>query len=227
MAGLPFSASGLRLELGGETIIDLPELHIAPGALTVLSGPSGSGKSSLLYLLSGLLLPSAGTLDWAGTDLASLRESRRDAWRRNNAGFIFQNFHLIEELDPLANVLVAAWFGHASAAPWRDRALRLLEEFGVPRDRARTALLSRGEQQRVAIARALLFDPAVIFADEPTASLDAASGAVVIATLQRLAHAEGRTVIVASHDHALLAAADRTIALEHGHPVRILDRSLA
>ncbi|SFD18696.1 ABC transporter [Devosia psychrophila] len=122
-------------------------------------------------------------------------------------------------------MLVPAWFGHASAAPWRQRAAELLDNLGVPRNRTSTALLSRGEQQRVAIARALMFDPAVIFADEPTASLDAASGAVVIAALARLAHAEGRTVIVASHDPALLAAADLTIALEHGHPVRIVSKA--
>jgi len=222
MLGLNCAAGGLRLDFGGETFIDLPALRIAPGTLTLLGGPSGSGKSSLLYLLSGLLLPDAGSLEWAGTDLAGLNERQRDAWRRAHAGFVFQNFHLIEELDPLSNVLVPAWFGHASAAPWRQRAAELLDELGVPRNRASTALLSRGEQQRVAIARALLFDPAIVFADEPTASLDVASGAVVIAALARLAHVEGRTVVVASHDPALFAVADVTIALEHGHPVRSL-----
>ena len=131
---------------------------------------------------------------------------------------MFQDFHLIEELSPLENVLVPAWFGAGAGRDCRDRAGALLTRLGVP-DRRRAALLSRGEQQRTALARALLMDPAVVFADEPTASLDVASGAEVIALLSALAREEGRTVIAASHDPALIAAADRRLALERGRPV--------
>jgi putative ABC transport system ATP-binding protein len=197
------------------SIIDIPALTLRAGSMTALSGPSGSGKSTLLYLLCGLLPASRGHIVWDGADLASMGEAGRDQWRRENAGFVFQNFHLIDELSPLENVLTPGWFANFSVKPFRDRANALLERFGVPKDRSRTALLSRGEQQRVAIARALLFDPKVIFADEPTASLDSTSGSTVVAVLDALA-SEGRTVVVATHDPALLAASSRVMKLDHG-----------
>lgn len=217
MTGLSLSVSDLRLSFGNSTVIDLPALHIAPGTLTALSGPSGSGKSTLLYLLSGLLKADAGQISWAGDDIGALSEPQRDRWRRQNAGFIFQDFHLIEEMSPIDNVIVSAWFASFSAKRHRDRARDLLATLGVPAGRRQTNLLSRGEKQRVAIARALIGDPKVIFADEPTASLDAASGGSVIDTLRDLAR-QGRTVITATHEPALLSAADTVIALDHGSP---------
>jgi putative ABC transport system ATP-binding protein len=221
MPGLPLAVSGLRLAFGQDTVIDLPQLRLVPGSLTVLSGPSGSGKSTLLYLLSGLLRPASGEIRWSGTDIAALGEGARDRWRREQAGFIFQNFHLIEELSPLDNVVASAWFSRFSAGPLKARARERLEKLGVPLQRKQTSLLSRGEQQRVAIARALIGDPPVIFADEPTASLDAKSGGEVIAILRTLAHEEGRTIVVATHDPALLAVADTVVRLDHGRPVTI------
>ncbi|MDF3607609.1 ATP-binding cassette domain-containing protein [Paracoccus sp. DMF-8] len=188
--------------------------------MVVLTGPSGSGKTTLLYLLSGLLVPTAGRIDWQGCDIARLSGSARDRWRRENASFVFQDFQLVPELSPVDNVLVPAWFTSFSAARLRDRAGSLLRRFGVP-DRRRASLLSRGEQQRVALARALLLSPAVIFADEPTASLDAASGAEVIATLSALARDEGHSIIIASHDPALIARADLRLELERGQKVTI------
>lgn len=210
------TVTALRLAFGKSTIVDLPELTLAPGTLTVLAGPSGSGKSTLLYLLSGLLRADAGRIDWDGQNLAAMTEGARDRWRRQNAGFVFQDFHLIEEMSPLDNVIVSAWFSSFTASPLRQRARARLEALGVPHEHRRTSLLSRGEKQRVAIARALVGDPRVIFADEPTASLDAPAGARVIATLCDLARQEGRTVIAATHDPALLAVADRVITLDHG-----------
>ena len=198
------------------TIIDIPALALEPGQLTALSGPSGSGKSTLLYLLAGLLVPDRGRIVWGEDDLARMSESQRDRWRRGNAGFVFQDFHLIEELSPLDNVLAPAWFAGFSARPLRDRAAALLDRFGVPRERRSTALLSRGEQQRVAIARALLSGPKIVFADEPTASLDAASGEEVADALSALAAEEGRTVVVASHDPAILGRAGRVLGIERG-----------
>ena len=187
MMGLGGEASGLRFDVRTgrreiQNIVDVPHLlRLEPGELLALAGPSGSGKSTLLYLLSGLLVPAAGRVAWAGTDLADMGEGARDRWRRENAGFVFQNLHLIEELSPLDNVLTPGWFSSLSVKGLYGRAEALLDRFGVPRDRKRVSLLSRGEQQRVAIARALLFDPKVIFADEPTASLDGASGGRVVA----------------------------------------------
>jgi len=216
MPGLPLVVRGLHLAFDGETVVDLPALDIAPGTITVLSGPSGSGKSSLLYLLSGLLRPDAGTVHWAHENLTGMREGGRDRWRRQNAGFIFQNFHLIEEMSPVDNVLVPVWLAGFSAAPLRPRAIALLEELDVPHRRRQVAQLSRGQQQRVAIARALIGDPQVVFADEPTASLDTVSGESVVLALKALAAEQGRTVLVATHDPALRAIADRTVMLDHG-----------
>ena len=218
MSGLALATTALTLRYGTELVLDMPALSAVPGSLTVLSGASGSGKSSLLYLLSGLARPTTGSVTWGGTDLSALSESQRDRWRREHAGFIFQDFHLIDEMTPLDNVLLPAWFSRASAAPLRDRARGLLDELAVLLERRQAALLSRGEQQRVAIARALLGDPAVIFADEPTASLDRVAGAQVIAVLGRLA-AEGRTVIAASHDPELRAVATAELVLDHGKMV--------
>ncbi|MFI0843878.1 ABC transporter ATP-binding protein [Mesorhizobium sp. IMUNJ 23232] len=224
MVGLAGEARGLRFDVRTgrreiQTIVDVPHLRLEPGELLALAGPSGSGKSTLLYLLSGLLVPSAGHVAWAGADLAAMGEGARDRWRRQNAGFVFQNFHLIDELSPLDNVLTPGWFSSLSVKGLHGRAEALLDRFGVPRDRKRVSLLSRGEQQRVAIARALLFDPEVVFADEPTASLDGASCARVVATLRDLAQAERKTVVVATHDPALLAVASRVVALDHGRVV--------
>lgn len=221
MPGLPLAVSGLKLAFGHDAVIDLPQMRIAPGTLTVLSGPSGSGKSTLLYLLSGLLRPASGEIDWAGTDIAALAEGRRDRWRRDHAGFIFQDFHLIQELSPLDNVIASAWFSGFSAAPLKARARLRLDTLGVPHERRRTNLLSRGEQQRVAIARALIGNPPIVFADEPTASLDAKSGEGVIGILRQLASEEGRTVIAATHDPALLTLADTVVRLDHGRPMTI------
>lgn len=209
-----------RIREGGSwrQILALPAFRVEPGEFVVLTGPSGSGKSTLLYLLSGLLRPTKGRVVWDGTDLARLGEGARDGWRRRNAGFVFQDFHLVEELSALDNVLVPAWFAAAFAGPLRARAAALLAGFGVPEAGRRAALLSRGEQQRTAMARALLLSPGVILADEPTASLDSATGAGVIAALAAEAR-DGRTVIAASHDPALIAAAGRRLVLARGRPV--------
>lgn len=213
-AGLALAARGLLLRYRELVAVDADRLDVAPGTLVGLAGPSGSGKSTLLYLLSGLVRPDAGETRWDGEDIASLGEAGRDRWRRRHAGFVFQNFHLIDEMSPEDNVLVGGWFERWSVRGLRPRAKALLERFDVPR-RRRVALLSRGEQQRVALARAMLFDPPVVFADEPTASLDQDAGRLVAATLRGLA-GEGRTVIAASHDRDILDACDRVVRLEHG-----------
>ncbi|MDP3897350.1 MAG: ATP-binding cassette domain-containing protein [Mesorhizobium sp.] len=218
---MAFSVPGA--DASSRTLIDIAEIAFQPATLTAIAGPSGSGKSTLLYLLAGLLAPERGMVVWDGRNIAGEGEGARDRWRRDHAGFIFQNFHLLEELSPLDNVLAPAWFANFSARPWRARASALLDRFGVPREAKRTTFLSRGEQQRVAIARALLFDPRIVFADEPTASLDAAAGEGVIGALAEMAGA-GKTVIVVTHDPQLLARAARIIRLDHG---RLADREQA
>ena len=207
--GLSFADSG------GARFVVLDDVRFAPerGKITAISGPSGSGKSTLLYVLAGLLPPVSGTISFDGTNLYAMSERRRDAWRRSKIGFIFQDFHLIDELSPLANATLPATFGSAPGV--RERAAQMLKRLGVPAERHTIAQLSRGERQRVAVARALAFDPPVILADEPSASLDRAATAELVSILGDLA-VEGRTVVVASHDPDILARADTTFLLQHG-----------
>jgi putative ABC transport system ATP-binding protein len=197
-------------------VLDALDFAPAPGQLTAVVGASGSGKSTLLNALSGLIRPDAGRVMFDGTDVSKDNEGRRDRWRRDHIGLVFQNFHLIEELSPRDNVLVAAWFDRLSAAKLRGRADLLLEGLGVPGKRKNLHGLSRGEQQRVAIARALMFDPPIILADEPTASLDSAAGKAVATLLSDLARRDGRTVVVVTHDPDVTAAADAIVELAHG-----------
>jgi putative ABC transport system ATP-binding protein len=203
---------------GAVTALEIERLRVPPGSLLSVTGPSGSGKSTFLYAIGGLLRPQRGLVLWDGRDILSEGESARDRWRRHTVGFAFQDFHLLAELTPLQNVLLPASFERFIAdRATRERAVALLDHFSVPQARKSTASLSRGEQQRVAIARALLFDPPVILADEPTASLDAKAGEVVIEILLQLSAREGRTVIAISHDRELLKRFDNTVALDHGH----------
>lgn len=198
-------------------VVELSELAVSPGSMLALTGPSGSGKTTLAYLLTGIEPVRHGTVRWGGTDLASLSESRRDAWRRQHVGFVFQDFHLVPGLSILDNVLVSCWFDHWRPEPGLiERAHELLDAFAVPTARRRVADLSRGEQQRVAVARALLHRPAVLVADEPTASLDAASAKSVIRLLTDGARTAGATLLAVTHDPALIAAMGSVHHLEHG-----------
>jgi putative ABC transport system ATP-binding protein len=202
---------------GAVTALEMADLRVPPGSLLAVTGPSGSGKSTFLYAVAGLLRPQRGRILWNARDFLGQPEAERDRWRRRTVGFVFQDFHLLPELTPLQNVLLPASFEtFVIGGEVRRRAAQLLERFAVPQQRRTTGTLSRGEQQRVALARALLFDPPLILADEPTASLDAASGAVVADVLARLSTEEGRTVIAVSHDPALVACCTSRIALDHG-----------
>ncbi|ODT75967.1 MAG: hypothetical protein ABS76_32650 [Pelagibacterium sp. SCN 64-44] len=212
--------SGLEHRFDGRSAnappaLAIAALAIAPGRLTVIGGPSGSGKTTLLHVLSGLIRPSAGQVRWNGTDIAGLKEADRDRWRRRNAGFVFQNFNLMEEMSPLGNVTLAAHFSALTDRAVRHRAIVLLDRFGIANEPRRIDLYSRGEQQRIALARALVFDPPILFADEPTASLDAGNAVRLCDTFRQLA-GEGRTIVAVSHDPLLIAAADAVIALDHG-----------
>jgi putative ABC transport system ATP-binding protein len=206
------------------TALAIERLMVAPGALLAVTGPSGSGKSTLLYAIGGLLRTQHGKVLWGERDILAEAESARDRWRRHSIGFVFQDFHLLPELTPLQNVLLPATFERwAIDRAVRARAAALLDRFAVPQARRTTATLSRGEQQRLALARALLYDPPVILADEPTASLDSAAGAAVAETLARLSTDDGRTVIAVTHDPMLIARCTTGVALDHGR-VRVARR---
>lgn len=195
-------------------LLDIASLVLEPGARLGVSGPSGCGKSSLLHLIAGLLPPTQGRVLWDGRAVSDLPESRRDRWRRGAVGFVFQDFHLVPELDILGNVVLPARFScWRLGASERERALALIARMGLPQARRRAALLSRGEQQRVAIARALFHRPALILADEPTASLDAAHADAVTELLIETASEIGATLICATHDPALLARFERRLDL--------------
>ncbi|MDR3375207.1 MAG: ATP-binding cassette domain-containing protein [Ancalomicrobiaceae bacterium] len=198
-------------------ILDVAGFTLAPGDCIALSGPSGAGKSTCLEVVAGITVPDHGVAMWGEIVVSKLAESRRDAWRRDTVGFIFQDFHLVGELSALQNVLLPLRFsGWRLGGEARRRACRLIEHVGLTDPGRRAGLMSRGEQQRVAIARALIRSPALILADEPTASLDAETGAAVADLILTEARTSGATLIVASHDTALLARLDRRIGFAAG-----------
>jgi putative ABC transport system ATP-binding protein len=207
---------------GQPPVVELASLTIEPGEQVALTGPSGSGKTTLLYLLTGIEAIQRGSVRWGAVELAGLSESRRDRCRRKAIGFVFQEFHLIAGLRIEQNVLVASYFDQVRpSAAQRRRAGELLAACRVPLERGDVAQLSRGEQQRVAIARALLHEPTVIVADEPTASLDAASGAQVIELLTGRARQAGATLLTVSHDPALIDAVGTVYRLDRGRLQRL------
>lgn len=201
----------------GRLLLSVVRLDLAPGAALGLRGPSGAGKSTLLHALSGLAAVRRGSVRWGDVDLARLPEARRDRFRGATIGLLFQDFLLLEELSALDNAAIAAsWAPRAARGAIRARAAALLERLGVPAGTRRVETLSGGERQRVAAARALATDPAVVIADEPTASLDRATADRLVGDLAALAREGGRTLVVASHDPVVLAAMDRVATVADG-----------
>lgn len=198
------------------TAVALDRLELEAGAHLALTGPSGSGKSSLLSALAGLDRPADGRVIWGDTDLARLSERARDRWRRAQVGLVFQDFHLFGGLDVLGNVLLPAHFGGVKAAALKPRAEALIARVGLTRPHQPVERLSRGEMQRVAVARALLLSPAILLADEPTASLDADNAAAIGALLIEVARELGSTLIVVTHDPPLRQRLGRELRLEAG-----------
>jgi putative ABC transport system ATP-binding protein len=198
--------------------VDFDALH---GDMTLVMGPSGSGKSTLIAVLSGLLKPDAGEVTAFGEDLWSRRPADIDRFRLDHCGFVFQGFNLFPALTALQQVSTILNYKGYSPSEARDKAEEALEEVGLAaRMHQRPSELSGGEKQRVAIARALAKDPDVVFADEPTSSLDGETGQNVIRLLQRAAKARNAAVICVTHDPRLEVWADRIIHIEDG---RILD----
>ncbi|MBK1615301.1 ABC transporter ATP-binding protein [Rubrivivax gelatinosus] len=209
----------LRMRFGGETadLFAIEQLALAPGASLGIRGPSGAGKTTLFNCLAGIEAPRSGRIEWDGCDIAALAEAARDRWRRHAVGLVFQDFHLVDGLDALGNVLLPAYFGRwRPSADERERAAALLQRVGIDAPRREVALLSRGERQRVAIARALLQRPAALLADEPTASLDPEHRAGVATLLAEAARETGAALLVFSHDLELLARLDRCLELRDG-----------
>jgi len=196
------------------------DIEIARGELVAIAGASGSGKSTLLHLLGALDRPDGGTAEFDGADLAALSERESTLLRRRRLGFVFQSFHLVPVLTALENVEYPLWIDDVPAAERRRRALAMLDAVGLAgRAGHRPERLSGGERQRVAIARALVHDPVAVLADEPTGNLDSANGAAIFALLDALRRERGTTIVVATHEPALLERMPRTVELRDGRIV--------
>jgi putative ABC transport system ATP-binding protein len=207
-------------ESGGRplTVLRQVNLAIAEGDFVAVMGPSGSGKTTLLGLLAGLDLPTRGTVRLDGENLGRLSEDARASRRAEKVGFVFQTFQLLPTLTALENVLVPIELqGGSGNGAAEDRARQLLARVGLG-DRLDhyPAQLSGGEQQRVGLARAFAAAPKVLFADEPTGSLDADTGRDVIDLLVELNRDAGTTLVLVTHDPALAARARRVIRLSAG-----------
>ncbi|HNW45545.1 MAG TPA: ABC transporter ATP-binding protein [Elusimicrobiales bacterium] len=189
---------------------------IKPGEFVAVTGPSGCGKSTLLNILGLLDEPTGGRYALNGRDIFSLSDLERSDTRRDEIGFVFQSFHLLNRLSSLGNVCLPMMYAGADGARMRERALSLLRKVGLHGKEKKTPLeLSGGERQRVAIARALANSPKIILADEPTGNLDSASSREIMGMLTGL-NAEGITVIMVTHDKELAAMAGRNLRMRDG-----------
>lgn len=213
-------ARGLSKDYGrGEATVravDGVNLQVAAGESVAIVGPSGCGKSTLLYLLGGLERPTTGSVWLRSVQVDRMPEARLARLRRTGVGFVFQAFHLVDELSALENVELPALLAGESPSAARRRATVLLEQVGLS-DRARylPSELSGGQRQRVAIARALANEPTIVFADEPTGNLDSAATNDVLRLFDQL-HANGQTLVIVTHDERIAATADRLISMRDG-----------
>ena len=205
---------------GNLSILHDLSFQIEQGESVAIVGASGSGKSTLLSLLAGLDLPSAGHIELMGQNLNMLDEDGRARLRGQLVGFVFQSFQLLPHLTALENVMLPLEIAGDAQAQARLSALEWLEKVGLtPRANHFPKTLSGGEQQRVALARAFINKPAILFADEPTGSLDEASGNRVIELLFELNRENSSTLVLVTHDPALAARCGRQLSLHGGRLV--------
>jgi len=208
-------------------VLSISSFDLARGERCFLRGPSGTGKTTLLSLLGGVVVPDAGTVTVNGTDLAQMSGSRRDRFRADQIGYIFQMFNLIPYLSPVQNVLLPCRFStlrkQRIGGSADDEASRLLTQLGLDRDviNRRSAALSVGQQQRVAAARALIGNPALVIADEPTSSLDSDARSAFIELLFNECQRNGTSVLFVSHDQSLASHFDRNVDLADINQVQL------
>ena len=218
--GALLSCCGLRKTFGKDAglvrAVDGVDLDVAAGETVAIMGPSGCGKSTLLHLLGGLDRPSGGEVRLAGSRVDQMSERALARLRQNSVGFVFQAFHLMDELTAVENVELPALLAGRPARVARRRATGLIERVGLA-ERAGflPAALSGGQRQRVAIARALANEPQVVLADEPTGNLDSAATLEVLRLFESL-HVAGQTLVIVTHDSRIAATADRMISMRDG-----------
>ncbi len=206
MAAEALHINGLRFRYpGADWRLEVPDFRLAPGEQALLVGGSGRGKSTLLMAIAGLHATESGSIAVAGTDLAALRGAARDTARGRSIGMIFQTFNLLHGFSALDNVLAALMFSALPPAQHEERARALLGRLGIPDPEAMVDRLSVGQQQRVAVARALAARPALVLADEPTASLDPENTAAAMDLIQAACREDGAALLCTSHDPALRA----------------------
>ncbi|MEG3086431.1 ABC transporter ATP-binding protein [Sphingomonas sp. PB4P5] len=198
------------------TAIDAIDLDIQSGEFVAIMGPSGCGKSTLLNLIGMLDSPSSGSYVFAGKEVAGLSEAGLSVVRKENIGFIFQSFNLVDELSVRENIELALLYHKVSPADRKSRTDAVMDKVGIAhRAKHRPSQLSGGQQQRVAVARALVAAPKLILADEPTGNLDTQHGEEVMKMLQAL-NAEGSTIVMVTHSPAHADYAGRVVNMLDG-----------
>ncbi|MFN9992332.1 MAG: ABC transporter ATP-binding protein [Phycisphaerales bacterium] len=185
-------------------VLDLPALTVAAGEHVLLTGGSGTGKSTLLQLVAGLSDPDEGVVEVAGTRIHDLRGADRDAFRGRTIGMIFQTFNLLHGFSAIENVLAALMFSTIHEAEHQTRATSLLARLGITEVNARIERMSVGQQQRVAVARAIACAPKLVLADEPTASLDPENASAAMELIRAACTDAGAALLCVSHDPSLI-----------------------
>src|SRR6201997_4600303 len=192
-------------------------LRVSPGEIVAIMGPSGSGKSTLLHCLAGILVPDEGEVWFGGQRLDTLSDDRRSELRRNRFGFVFQFGQLVPELTAEENAALPLLLSGTRRGPAMTAARKWFGTLGLDGlERRRSGELSGGQAQRVALARGLVADPEVLFADEPTGSLDSVSGELVMDLLVAAVREQGTTVVLVTHDARVAAYADREVVVRAG-----------
>ncbi|MFZ8771319.1 ABC transporter ATP-binding protein [Vibrio harveyi] len=197
------------------------DLEIKQGEFVAIMGPSGSGKTTLLNMIGGIDAPSSGKVEIDGCMISSMSEKELIAYRRDNIGFIFQDYSLLPVLTALENVEFVMQLQGKTERECRERATSLLEQVGLAEQMNKVpGKMSGGQQQRVAVARALAPKPRFVMADEPTANLDAKSTAELLNIMEQLSEQEGTTFIFSTHDPRVIKRAHRIIVFEDGRLAR-------
>jgi putative ABC transport system ATP-binding protein len=210
-------ARGVAKSFGQTPALRGATIAVGPGEIVAVMGPSGSGKSTLLHCLAGILTPDDGEVWFAGQRLDTLTETQRSELRRDKFGFVFQSGQLVPELTAEENVALPLLLGGTRRSAALAEARAWLGRLGLDGlGNRRSGELSGGQAQRVALARGMVTGPQVLFADEPTGSLDSVSGELVMSLMTRAAREQGSTVILVTHDARVAAYADREVIVRDG-----------